>query len=55
MVEYKLPKLGVAGSIPVARSRYNETFEKCSLLFKFKSKIPHFEREKTKILTTGIP
>ncbi len=32
----------------------NETFEKCSILLKFKSKIPDFERGKTKILTTGI-
>ncbi len=31
-----------------------ESFEKCSILFKVKSKIPDFEREKTKILTTGI-
>jgi hypothetical protein len=31
-----------------------ETFEKCSFLFKFKSKIPDFERGKAKILTTGI-
>jgi hypothetical protein len=29
-----------------------ETFEKCSILFKFKSKIPDFERGKAKILTT---
>jgi hypothetical protein len=34
-----------------------ETFEKCFPLlarFKFKSKIPDFERGKAKILTTGI-
>jgi len=31
-----------------------ETFEKCSFFFKFKSKIPDFERGKAKILTTGI-
>jgi len=31
-----------------------ETFAKCSILFKFKSKIPDFERGKTKILTTDI-
>ncbi len=29
-----------------------ETFEKCSILFKFKSKIPDYERVKAKILTT---
>jgi len=33
---------------------WDETFEKCSILFKFKSKIPDFEREKAIILTTGI-
>ncbi len=32
-------------------SKY-ETFEKCSILFKFKSKIPDFERGKANILTT---
>jgi hypothetical protein len=32
-----------------------ETFEKCSILFKVKSKIPDFERGKPRILTTGIP
>jgi hypothetical protein len=32
-----------------------ETFEKCSILFKVKSKIPDFERGKARILTTGIP
>jgi len=31
-----------------------EAFEKCSFLFKFKSKIPDFDRGKAKILTTGI-
>ena len=34
---------------------YDETFEKCSILFKVKSKIPDFERGKARILTTGIP
>jgi hypothetical protein len=29
-----------------------ETFEKCSILFKFKSKTPDFERGKAEILTT---
>jgi hypothetical protein len=33
----------------------NETFEKCSILFKIKSKIPDFERGKARILTAGIP
>ena len=28
-----------------------EAFEKCSILFKFKSKIPDYERGKAKILT----
>jgi hypothetical protein len=32
-----------------------ETFEKCSILFKVKSKIPDFELGKARILTTGIP
>jgi hypothetical protein len=32
-----------------------ETFEKCSIMFKVKSKIPDFERGKARILTTGIP
>jgi hypothetical protein len=31
-----------------------ETFEKCSILFKVKSKIPDFERGKARILTTPI-
>jgi hypothetical protein len=31
-----------------------ETFEKCSFLFEFKSKIPDFEREKAKILTIPV-
>ena len=31
--------------------RGQETFEKCSILFKSKSKIPDFERGKAKILT----
>jgi len=31
-----------------------EAFEKCSILFKFKSKIPDFERGKAKILNTDI-
>jgi hypothetical protein len=34
--------------------RKNETFEKCSILFKVKSKIPDFERGKARILTTPI-
>ena len=33
---------------------YDETFEKCSILFKVKSKIPDFERGKARILTTRI-
>jgi len=32
----------------------DETFEKCSILFKFKSKTPGFERGKAKILTTPL-
>jgi len=36
------------------KTGHYETFEKCLILFKVKSKIPDFEREKTKILTTGI-
>jgi hypothetical protein len=34
--------------------QYSETFEKCSALFKVKSKIPDFERGKARILTTPI-
>ena len=32
MVEYQLPKLGVAGSIPVARSRFFRTRRAQSVL-----------------------
>jgi hypothetical protein len=41
------PQISSDGSI-------RETFEKCSILFKFKSKIPDFERGKARILTAGI-
>ncbi len=34
--------------------QYYEAVSKCSILFEIKSKIPDFEREKAKILTTGI-
>jgi hypothetical protein len=37
------------------RDLKNETFEKCSILLKVKSKIPDFERGKTKILTIPVP
>jgi len=44
----------ISNFLPVFIAADNETFEKCSILFKAKSKIPDFEREKAKILTTGI-
>jgi len=43
VLEHKLPSVGK-----------RETFGKYSFLFKFKSKIPDFDRGKAKILTTDI-
>jgi hypothetical protein len=36
-------------------TQHREIFEKCSILFKVKSKIPDYEPENARILTTGIP